>query len=78
MPELVSPNMVPLNISDRLHIVLYFSRCPGLLGRIGLLWLEIPRNYGNSSSVNNNSLQFSRRYYVPVILLSFDHSIDYS
>lgn len=78
MPECVSPNVVPLNISDRLHIVLYFSRCPGLLGCIGLLWLEIPRNYGNSSSVNNNSLQFSRRYYVLVILLSFDHSIDYS
>ena len=79
MLEWVSPNMVPLNISDRLHIALCFSRCPGLLGYLGLLWLEVPRNYGNLSSVsNNNSLQLSRMHYVQVILLSFDHSIDYS
>lgn len=57
-----------------------FSRCPGFLGHIELLCLEIPRNCGNSSFVNNNnkSLGFLRKYYVPVIMLSFDHSIDHS
>lgn len=57
-----------------------FSRRPGLLGHIELLWLKIPRNCGNSSHINNinKSPQFLRIYYIGIIVLCFDYSIDYS
>lgn len=54
-------------------LCVYFSRCPGLVEHIEFRWLEIPRNYGNSSFVNNKSLQFLRIRYMPVIVLSFDY-----
>ena len=80
MLELVSPNIVPPNVSDRLHFVYVSPDAQVCLGTLNFCVWKSLGIVENSSFVNNNnkSLEFLRKYYAPVIVLSFDHSIDHS